>query len=1155
MLRVRLFGEGSVDTGDGPRPVDALPKALPLLAYLLIERERPIPRDRMAFDLWPDHDEESALANLRRHLFRLRKMLPVLPSGASWVIATRKIVRWNGALPAWLDIEEFERLGAADATVHEALDLYRDDVLAAVDEPWIVAERERLRALHLAYLHRAFDVAHRRHDLVSSARFAQNILRDCPDDEAAVRRLVAIRYEAGDRAGALAEFERFAAALFEELGEMPMPETTALIDRIAAGGAVEAAHPPAPTPEPDSGRFASGLPFVGRAAELDTVTAAWRSAQDGRGSVVFVTGEAGIGKSRFVDVFAQRCVHEGGSIFLGRAAPVEAQPYEVVAHALRSALPVILDRTTDALWLGVLAAIVPELCARRPEIVRPPALDDRSERSRLFEAIARAIGDAAAVRPRVVVLEDVHWASNATFEAIADLAQRLASLRVIVMLTARDDLAPDHPFNRVRATLLRAGHGINVPLDLLSKSDIVTLLHERGETGGVAERATALHVRTEGHPLFLALSLDASESSETLVEAIDRKFATLGDDARTFADFAAIAGTRFELDLVRHISGWTDARAIDAVDELIDRRIVNGSATPYVAEYAFAHALFWSSAYERMPAGRRTHGHRRAARALAPLAATEPRLARELARHYEGSGQRDDAANAFVQAAQYAASIGANDEALSFATRALELSTQFRPALTARALRETLYARVGRRAEQRADLDLFHAEALSSGDTDLLCEAERRRAALAHALGERDAERTAIAALERAARQSGRARWQGEIALLHAHAEVARGDLDDAAMFASAAVDAFRLEDDADGMLRALTVAAEIASSRRDYLAAKARLDEAAEIAAHFVEPASLLRVLRSRAAAGFVARDFAAVADATRHALRVCEQIGDVESEAELVSRLAALAARRFDIGEARELYERARERYAVLDNPRALAGLTMNGAMVEFAIGNVALALDRLRNAAARFDALDDLRGKGLAHVNASLALSFLGRHDEAIADAQTGIAIARACHHPMIEAQALTNLGAAYRRSGDAASAYVTIRAALAIRRPGTSAVDLAEDLSDLALTCLDLQRIDEAVCAVDEYVPVIDELINESLFAQDLCYTAARVYAAASDERANRFGTLAQQVVEARVARLPADARGAFLGFGQNPAICRWRLDDSWTVNPLRSEHGA
>jgi predicted ATPase/DNA-binding SARP family transcriptional activator len=1139
MLRVRLFGEGSVDAGDGPRLVDALPKALPLLAYLLIRRDAPIPRDQLAFALWPDDDEEAARANLRRHLFRLMRLLPDAPAATPWIISSRKSVKWNPQATYWLDIVEFERLCGNAANASEAIGLYGDGLLARVQEPWLAPERARLQALQQRNLSAAYDDAARRRDFGPAIAIASALLRLEPENEAALRRVMSARYEGGDRSGALAEFERFAATLFEELGEHPMPETTALADRIADGDSLaqRPASPPAQAPahpSPD----ASGLPFVGRAAELAEIATVWECAVAGRGSIVFVTGEAGIGKSRFVDEFAQRCVRGGGSVFIGRTTPVEAQPYEVVAQALRSALPVILERTTDALWLGAIAAIVPEIVARRPGIARPAPLEDRAERARLFEGIARVISDAARARPRVVVLEDIHWASNATLEAIDDLAYRLASMPVVVVVTAREDVAPDHPFNRVRARIMRAGYGTTIALGPLDVGHIADLLRDRGDRF-VEKHANELFERTEGHPLFLALALDEAHATGNLGDAIEQKLAGLSSDARAFADFAAVAGAGFELDLVRHISGWPEARAYDALDELIDRRIVRGSAAAHSGGFAFAHALFWSSIYDRMSPERRRYSHRRAARTLAETISAMPSAAHELARHYECAGEDREAAKALIRAAEYAASVGANDEALASASRARELSQDPIVSLTSLALLERLHARVGARAEQRRDLDALEALAQASDDPDLLCEAALRRAAFAQALGDRGVERASLEALEGAVTRAQRPRWHGELALLRARMEIACGDMGRAAELARAARASFEIEDDADGSLRALTLAAEIASTRGDYGGARANLARAADIAERFVEPFPLLRVLRSAAAASFVARDFASMAMATQQALALSERIGDVESEAELLSRLASIAARRFDVARARALYERARGRYATLNNPRAIAGLVLNGAMLEFAVGNLALALDQLQEAQRRFAALDDLRGTCLTCVNASLALSFLGRHDDAIANARRGIEIAQACRNPLIEAQAFSNLGAAYRRSGDFEAAYATLGVALSLRRPTTSVVDLAEDLCDLALTCLMLGRIDKALAAVVEYLPVLDELCGQSLFAQDLCFTAARALDAAGDPRAVDLVARARGILDERLASLPdEESRRRFVDFGCNPAIRAW-----------------
>ena len=181
-----------------------------------------------------------------------------------------------------------------------------------------------------------------------------------PWREDVVRRIVAMRYESGDRAGALSEYAAFAKRLCAELGAEPMSETAAVAERIARGEA------PGEEERKEEERTDAGpavLPFVGRRDEMERLLEGWRRVAGGRGACAFVGGEAGIGKSRLVAEFARVVEERGGRVLTGATGSPEAIPYEAVVDALRSALPLVASLRPGIALAGV-AALLPELHAR-----------------------------------------------------------------------------------------------------------------------------------------------------------------------------------------------------------------------------------------------------------------------------------------------------------------------------------------------------------------------------------------------------------------------------------------------------------------------------------------------------------------------------------------------------------------------------------------------------------------------------------------------------------------------------------------------------------------------------------------------------------------------------------------------------------------------
>jgi hypothetical protein len=148
VLEIRLLGTPEFAYDGRPFRFAGLPRAIPLLAWCLMNRRSPLPRDGIAFAFWPDVDEEEARANLRRHLYSIAKALPDRESDP-WILADKKTVAWNSAAPLRFDVTELERLAADENTLDEAAALYRGPFLDGYDEPWIEPERERRSARSL----------------------------------------------------------------------------------------------------------------------------------------------------------------------------------------------------------------------------------------------------------------------------------------------------------------------------------------------------------------------------------------------------------------------------------------------------------------------------------------------------------------------------------------------------------------------------------------------------------------------------------------------------------------------------------------------------------------------------------------------------------------------------------------------------------------------------------------------------------------------------------------------------------------------------------------------------------------------------------------------------------------------------------------------
>jgi DNA-binding SARP family transcriptional activator len=232
MLEICLFGRTHLLFEGAPLAFRAPARALTLLAYLLLHRDRPLARDAVAVAFWPDLGESDARARLRTHLHYLIEILPKIDR--PWLLADKRTVQWNPAAPVCVDVIEFERLARDPATAAEAVTLYTGDLLAGVDDACFEVPRARLRERQIATLLALIDTHRKLNDGVSALAHAQRLLGIDPWREDCMRALIELRSEAGDRAGAAHAYQRFAQRLKDELGVEPMAETTRAYEAAAA---------------------------------------------------------------------------------------------------------------------------------------------------------------------------------------------------------------------------------------------------------------------------------------------------------------------------------------------------------------------------------------------------------------------------------------------------------------------------------------------------------------------------------------------------------------------------------------------------------------------------------------------------------------------------------------------------------------------------------------------------------------------------------------------------------------------------------------------------------------------------------------------------------------------------------------------------------
>ncbi|MDN5918201.1 MAG: AAA family ATPase [Pseudonocardia sp.] len=646
MLRVRLLGRIEVERDGATVP---LPVAVRRLFAFLALHPGPHERDRLSARFWPDAAPPAARANLRTAVWAMRKAV-----GEDAVAATRT---WVGLLPEALRVDVVEVATLAErGDVSGAVALCHGELLPELTDGWAAAARDEHRRRYLTLLDRLADGADAAGDVAEAARVTRLRCALTPLDEPAhcalLRRLAA----AGDRAGALLAGRELAQRLRAELGVAPDPATRAVLARLR--------RPDGPAGGSQPGRRT----LYGRSDELRTLVSAWTDARDGRGRVMVVTGEAGIGKTRLITELADRADNAGARVAVGAGVDVGGEaPLAVWQELARELVRIVPTPPEGSGWPAELGRLAPDLATALGRAGPPaPVAAPELERLRIFDAVLRLVEWAAAGRPVLLVAEDVHRADRASMALCTHIGRRLRGIPVLFLLTRRD-----RPVRPEADALLAdlAGRGVEVgEIELGPLTDAAL--------GAVARSITALddedirHVvaLADGSPLLAvesarALAAGSHAPPPTLRAAVRGALGELPPAARELAEALAVAGRGLAS---TEIAALGLPRCEQAERSVLDTGLVRR----HRGGLRFRHALLAESARADLrDAERRSEQVALAVEAAAGPAGSQ--VAAEVARHLQRAGRDDLAGHRWRRAAAHARSLGALPEAVEFWTEAI----------------------------------------------------------------------------------------------------------------------------------------------------------------------------------------------------------------------------------------------------------------------------------------------------------------------------------------------------------------------------------------------------------------------------------------------------------------------------------------------------
>lgn len=463
--------------------------------------------------------------------------------------------------------------------------------------------------------------------------------------------------------------------------------------------------------------------LVGRAEELEELSAALARAQRGVRQVVFVSGDAGIGKTSLVEAFLDRA-RASQDLQLAFGQSVERHETSEAYQPLLEALTRWGRQSDGKALLAVLERHAPTWLAQLPSLLSPERLRQferrtaGSTRDRMLRELTEALEVAAMAKPLVLLLEDLHWADVSTVDWLATFARRREPAAVMVVATDRpfEAITTGHPLRAIKQELLAQGCARELALRDLTREDTFDYVRARfppapGMDDAIAGLAGRIHGHTEGRPLLMVSVADdlvahgqlAGTQTGWVMEPavgaqqlpvprdIDRivegRIETLDDAGRAVLEIASVGGIRISAAALAAAAGTPviESEALCAAIAASTQLIVEDGADEWpdgtlASRFAFAHALYRDAIYRRIPAARRQALHHRIGLRLEQgYGARAGEIASDLAMHFERSRDIPRAVHYLYKTGETAMRRSASVQAVSDFEKALRFLERLPP--------------------------------------------------------------------------------------------------------------------------------------------------------------------------------------------------------------------------------------------------------------------------------------------------------------------------------------------------------------------------------------------------------------------------------------------------------------------------------------------
>ncbi|MFQ6026542.1 MAG: serine/threonine-protein kinase PknK [Dehalococcoidia bacterium] len=452
------------------------------------------------------------------------------------------------------------------------------------------------------------------------------------------------------------------ALILRLLAKDPSERPQSAADVLAALEAVDLTVSAEDISAPDEAHALDSLAggvFVGRQREMGELKAALEDALSGRGRLITLVGEPGIGKTRTALELATYAGLRQAQVLWGRCYEEQGvPPYWPWVQAIRS---YVREGEPDQLrsemgsGAAAIAEIVSDVREQLPGLEAPSEMDPEQARFRLFDSITTFLKSAGRRQPLVLMLDDLHWSDKPSLQLLEFVTRELADARLLLVCTYRDiELNRQHPLAETLGELTRERRFQRVLLRGLSREDVARFVEVITGIAPPLSMVEAVHLQTEGNPLFLTevvrLLVQEGELTpermrqrdswsvripEGVKEVIGRRLNRLSQRCNQTLATASVIGREFSLDQLKPLlEELSEDRLLEVLEEALSARIIE-ELPQAMARYQFTHALIQETLAGELTMTRKVRLHAQIAEALETLYGGHAGAhAAELAHHF-----------------------------------------------------------------------------------------------------------------------------------------------------------------------------------------------------------------------------------------------------------------------------------------------------------------------------------------------------------------------------------------------------------------------------------------------------------------------------------------------------------------------------------------